>query len=84
MPTLKQTLADLKGDRTLYWVALEYAKLKDGEIPERRDKYLRAVRRMLENPGASQLDNLKHLFKVFDVDIEAAIVIAASQAKPKD
>ena len=84
MPTLKQTLADLKGKRTNYSIALDYAMLKDGELPSpRKDKYERAVNRIFQNPETAQFDSLARVFKILGVDIEAAIVIAASQAKSK-
>lgn len=80
---LKQTLEQLKGQKTDYWVALQYALLKDGERPERPDKYLRAVQRIFANPETAQYGNLVLLFRVFGVDIETAIAIAASQAEPE-
>ena len=81
---LQQTLTNLIGDRTLYSVSLDYAIARDGERPERPDKYQGAVKKMIDQPQRAQFENLALLFRVLGVDIEAAIAIAASQVKPKE
>lgn len=81
---LQQTLTHLIGDRTLYSVALDYAIAKDGERPERPDKYRGAVEKMIAQPERAQFENLALLFKVLGVDVEAAIAIAASQVRLKE
>jgi hypothetical protein len=81
---LKLLINELMGDRTLYSVALEYGILRDGERPERPDRYAQSIAKMLAQPEKAQFQNLATLFQVFGVDIRAAIAIAASQVKPKE
>jgi hypothetical protein len=80
---LMQVLERLQGDETLYSLALRYAIARDGDRPERPDKYQGAVKKMLAQPERAQFENLALLFKILGVDIEAAIAVAASQVKPQ-
>lgn len=81
---LKQTLERLLGSRSLYSVGVAYGTEKEGERPDRPDKYLPAVQKIFEQPEKAQFGNLALVFKVLGVDIEGAIAIAASQVKPKE
>lgn len=76
--TLKDTLQQLRGNRSYYAIAQAYALAKDGEAPSRRDRYELTVRRAMENPDTAQWQTLKTIFKALGVDIETAIAIAAA------
>ncbi|NEQ29659.1 MAG: hypothetical protein F6K04_01460 [Leptolyngbya sp. SIO4C5] len=85
MSKLSDELKRLQGNQSLYAIALEYARLKDGEIPsKRRDKYFNTIRLIIEQPDKAQLGNLLLLLKVLGVDGEAALLIATSQHQPRD
>lgn len=67
--------------KTIYQVAQEYERLRDGEI-KTYNRYYRTVEGIFNNPGRAQSENLFRVFQVFGVDAESAIAIAASQVKP--
>jgi hypothetical protein len=63
-----------------YRIAKEYGRLKDGQEPNPPDRYYHTVRKILEKPDQAEFENLKRVFWIMGVDIEAAIAAAAAVA----
>jgi hypothetical protein len=76
--TLKDTLQQLRGDRSYYQIAQAYALAKDGEAPSRRDRYELTVRRAMEHPETAKWETLRLIFQAMGVDAETALAIAAA------
>jgi hypothetical protein len=78
-PLIDQLLA--ADGRNLNQLAIAYGIAKDGEKPQRQDKYRNTLLRIVENPDSSSWENLSRFLRVLGVDAETAIAIAASQIK---
>ncbi|WP_194054500.1 hypothetical protein [Nodosilinea sp. LEGE 06152] len=66
--------------RNLNQLAIAYGIAKDGEKPERQDKYRNTLLRIVEKPDSASWENLARFLRVLGVDAEAALTIAISSA----
>jgi hypothetical protein len=67
--------------RNLNQLAIAYGIDKEGQKPERQDRYRNTLLRIIDKPEAASWENLNRFLRVLGVNAEGAIAIAASQVK---